>query len=60
MAKIKTKIFLGTNDDKADEQFNDWIKKENIDIIKFKYQQARYGDHSICILYKDLNEVKKK
>lgn len=38
----------------ADEKFNEWIKDHpDIEIIKFKYCQARYGDHSIAILYKE-------
>lgn len=28
-------------------------KKSPIDILEFRYQQARYGDHSICILYEE-------
>lgn len=37
----------------ADEAFNDWIKDHpNIHIEHFGYSQARYGEHSICILYK--------
>lgn len=37
----------------ADELFNEWIAEHpNVEIIKFRYAQARYGDHSIAILYK--------
>jgi len=51
------KIFNGTfskESESADVEFNMWIKEHpNIEIVDFKYQQARYGDHSICILYKE-------
>jgi hypothetical protein len=57
MIEYKTKIFFGTSGGgglSADIIFNEWIKKhKNIEILNFKYQQARYGDHSICILYKE-------
>jgi hypothetical protein len=60
MIKYKTKIFFGTSSncfyDNADEQFNKWIEEHpNIEILKFKYEQARYGDHSICILYQEVD-----
>lgn len=54
----KTKIFYGYNKDgkTADEKFNTWIEKQkDIEILKFKYQHARYGDHSIAILYREVN-----
>lgn len=51
----KIKIFTGTYQNMADNKFNEWIKdNSNIDIISFKYQQVRYGDHIICILYKEV------
>lgn len=50
----KTKIFFGVSSNKADDKFNEWAEDNpNIEILKFKYYQARYGDHSICILYKE-------
>ena len=51
----KTKLFFGSFSRKpADEKFNEWIKdNSNIEILSFKYKQAKYGDHSICILYKE-------
>ena len=55
----KTKTFFGcasSYDEKtrADYKFNEWIlHNPGIEIIEFRYQQARYGDHSICILYKE-------
>jgi hypothetical protein len=55
MSKYKTKIFFGSNpNDNADEKFNIWAEKNpNIQILNFQYEQARYGDHSICILYEE-------
>lgn len=48
----KIKIFSGNFDNSiADEKFNRWIADKHIEIINFQYQQARYGDHSIAILY---------
>jgi hypothetical protein len=56
MIKYKTKIFFGTISNYADEQFNEWIRtRPNIKILEFKYEQARCGDHSICILYQEVN-----
>lgn len=56
--KIKCKTFFGTCNGTADEKFNAWILNMNnsyrkIHIKEFKYRQARYGDHSICILYEE-------
>lgn len=50
----KFKIFMGTIDDKADKKANEWIEK-NPDIVlySYQYQQARYSDHSICIMYEE-------
>ena len=53
----QTRIFFGTNGLPADVDFNKWIKDHpNIEILQFKFQQARYGDHSIAILYKENEE----
>lgn len=50
----KAKTFFGTSRCKADDDFNEWSKDNpDIEILNFKYQQARCGDHSICILYKE-------
>ena len=52
----KTKIFLGTSLNPADEKFNKWIiDNPNIEILEFKYTQQERFNHSICILYKDLD-----
>ena len=56
--KGECKNFFGTSGSNgsksADVYFNEWIKAhQDIDILEFRYQQARYGDHSICILYEE-------
>lgn len=55
--KIQTKLFCGSFEYKhvtADTKFNKWIEEHpNIEILEFRYQQARYGDHSIAILYRE-------
>ena len=55
---IKCKNFFGTSGSNgsksADVYFNEWIKAhQDIDILEFRYQQTRYGDHPICILYEE-------
>lgn len=46
--------FGGQQPKSADDYFNEWITDHpNIEIIKFKYQQSKHGDHSIAILYKE-------
>ena len=50
----KFKIFIGYEDKTADIEANKWIEENpNIEIVDIRYQQARYNDHSICILYKE-------
>lgn len=50
----KFKIFMGNAGYQADDKANEWLEENpNVEIISMKYQQARYGDHSICILYKE-------
>lgn len=55
-AKYLSKIFYGAfaqSRKSADELFNEWIlDNPNVEIIDFRYAQARMGDHSIAILYK--------
>lgn len=53
--RTRSKIFFGNVDGtRADVLFNDWIKEHpDILIREFRYQQARYGDHSIAILYEE-------
>ena len=46
------KIFMGTSGMKADKKANLWLEENpDIEIIDMRYQQSRYGDHSICIFY---------
>ena len=50
----KFKVFIGSINYTADDMANEWLEEHpNVEIINMKYQQARYGDHSICILYKE-------
>lgn len=60
--KYKAKTFCGSFGKDcitADEEFNAWQEEQqkqgkDIEIINFRYCQARYGDHSIAILYKEI------
>lgn len=51
----KAKIFFGNvAGRKADQAFGEWIEEHpSVKILQFKYQQGRYGDHSIAILYEE-------
>lgn len=51
----KAKIFFGNvAGTKADQVFGEWIEDHpSVKILQFKYQQGRYGDHSIAILYEE-------
>lgn len=50
----KFKVFLGTYMNPADIQVNKWLEDNpNVTVISYRYQQARMGDHSICIMYKE-------
>ena len=50
----KFKIFMGNSSETADVEANEWLEENpGIEIIDVRYQQARYSDHSICILYKE-------
>jgi len=60
---MRFKIFFGTSghlsDRHADSVANEWLEehdKEGFNILDVKYQQARMGDHSICILYEETDE----
>ena len=61
MVRFKTFFgSVGTGGTSADIKANMWLSKNpNIDILQMEYQQARYGDHSICIMYKlkEANEL---
>jgi len=51
------KIFFGNyrpglESNQADYKLNQWLYEHlNVKIIDWQYQQARMGDHSICIRY---------
>jgi hypothetical protein len=50
----KFKLFFGEHTHRADEVANEWLAQHpNIKITTMRYQQARYGDHSICIMYEE-------
>ena len=50
---IKFKIFWGNHTSvSADVKVNNWLAENpHIRILSYQYQQARLGDHSICIAY---------
>lgn len=51
---VRFKLFFGTCNNLADEKANAWLREHpDIEVVEMKYQQARYGDHSICIMYKE-------
>lgn len=50
----KFKIFMGNSNETADIKANKWLEENpEVEIIDVRYQQARYSDHSICILYRE-------
>lgn len=52
--KQKFKIFMGNSEHTADIKANKWLEDNPyIKIVDMKYQQVRFGDHSICILYEE-------
>lgn len=53
--RTRSKIFFGNaRGPTADDLFNNWLEEHpDILIREFRYQQARYGDHSIAILYEE-------
>lgn len=58
MTTGKFKIFLGTVNAPADVKMNTWMHERArsqiiIDILDWKFQQARMGDHSLAILYQE-------
>lgn len=60
---VKFKIFFGSSTNQlgrgmtADDKANAWlVENPNINILQMKYQQARYGDHSICIMYEECKD----
>ena len=59
MTKTRFKIFFGNGGgsfsyDGADSKANEWLENHpDISLVGAFYQQARMGDHSICIMYKE-------
>lgn len=51
----KIKLFFGNSaGTRADQLFGEWLEDHpSAKIIDFKYNQARYGDHSIAIMYEE-------
>ena len=51
---VKFKTFFQSFPQYATEALNKWIEEHpKAKIIDYQYQQARYGDHSICIRYEE-------
>ena len=50
---IKFKIFFGNPSSvSADTKLNNWMRENpHVRVLNYQYQQARMGDHSICITY---------
>lgn len=54
MKGIKFEIFATSFPNSASDSLNEWIEEHpNVEIVDFRYQQARMGDHSICVAYKE-------
>ena len=51
----KFKIFFGNHTMiSADTKLNQWLAENpSVSIVSWQYQQARMGDHSICIAYRE-------
>lgn len=49
----KFKIFFGNHTlVTADDKLNQWLRENpNVRVVNWQYDQARMGDHSICIEY---------
>lgn len=55
---IKTIIFYATFPTCASAYMNEWLDNNpNVRIIETHYQQARMGDHSIFVVYKEEDET---
>lgn len=55
-ARIRFKIFFGNHTIKsADEKVNEWMDQNpNATVLGYQFQEPRIGDHSICIMYKEV------
>ena len=57
----RIKLFFGnTAGTRADQLFGEWIEENpRVRIIDYRYEHARYGDHSIAVFYEEeANETK--
>lgn len=56
MALTKFKIFFGSaGQECASDALNRWLDENpNVRVIDYRYQQAQFGDHSICIRYEEV------
>lgn len=51
---VKFESFFRVLPNHATDALNEWIDNHpKAKIIDFQFQQARYGDHSICIRYEE-------
>lgn len=56
---IQSKLFLGSSNNPADEQFNKWMEENNshIKITNYDFKLGRCNDHALCIIYNDFDKV---
>ena len=55
---VRFKTFFGNQVHKAEDKANLWLETTaGINVIDFRYTQASYGDHSICIMYEETNNA---
>ena len=57
--KVRFKTFFGNNTiTLADVELNKWLDENpTVRVLAYQYQQARMGDHSICIMYEEKNNA---
>ena len=55
----KFMIFFGNSSSgRADSKINFWLKTNpNVRVLGWQYQQARMGDHSICVMYEETSSM---
>ena len=42
----------------ADEKINEWLDENpDVKIIDYKFNLSTYGNHAICVLYRENNNV---
>lgn len=56
--KVRFKIFFGNHTmQSADDKLNQWLEQNpKVHIVSWQFQQARMGDHAICIEYEEESE----